>query len=246
MNHAKRLLLANRAWSQEASARDPGFFERLASGQQPRILWIGCSDSRVPPVSPLCAAMYSPAPLSFSARSSTPSRCRTSRNSFAAILIQTGYKLAKPRLFVVMARQGAERFVPFVATIAGVLATDLLIGIGIGIATSVLFAMRASFGRTFMLTRHDDYFLLSFRKDATFFSKPALAHCLAQIPERATVLIDAERADFIDADIREAIDAFAEEAQRKQIVVERVRWPQLNVAKGASIRLPAALTRATG
>ncbi len=166
--------------------------------------------------------------------------------SLAAILIQTGYKLAKPHLFVIMAREGAGRFVPFVATIAGVLATDLLIGIGIGIATSVLFAMRASFGRTFMLTRHDDYFLLSFRKDATFFSKPALAHCLAQIPERATVLIDAERADFIDADIREAIDAFAEEAQRKQIVIERVRWPQPNVAKETSIRLPAVLTRATG
>jgi len=48
MNYAKRLLLANRAWSQEATARDPGFFERLAQGQQPRVLWIGCSDSRVP------------------------------------------------------------------------------------------------------------------------------------------------------------------------------------------------------
>ncbi|WP_116138921.1 carbonic anhydrase [Trinickia diaoshuihuensis] len=48
MNHAKRLLLANRAWSQEVTARDPGFFERLAQGQQPRVLWIGCSDSRVP------------------------------------------------------------------------------------------------------------------------------------------------------------------------------------------------------
>jgi carbonic anhydrase len=48
MNHAKRLLLANRAWSEEVAARDPHFFEGLASGQQPRILWIGCSDSRVP------------------------------------------------------------------------------------------------------------------------------------------------------------------------------------------------------
>lgn len=47
MNHAKRLLLANRAWSQEVAARDPHFFKGLASGQQPRILWIGCSDSRV-------------------------------------------------------------------------------------------------------------------------------------------------------------------------------------------------------
>jgi carbonic anhydrase len=48
MNHAKRLLLANRAWSQEVTARDPGFFERLARGQQPSVLWIGCPDSRVP------------------------------------------------------------------------------------------------------------------------------------------------------------------------------------------------------
>lgn len=145
--------------------------------------------------------------------------------SLAAILIQTGYKLAKPRLAIDMARQGVDRFVPFAATIVGVLATDLLIGIGIGVAASMLFAMRASFARTFMLTRHDDYYLLSLRKDATFFSKPALTRCLAQIPEHATVLIDAERADFIDSDIRETIDAFIDEAGRRRVTVERVRWP---------------------
>jgi len=145
--------------------------------------------------------------------------------SLAAILIQTGYKLAKPRLFVELAREGIDRFVPFVATIVGVLATDLLIGIGIGIATSVLFAMRASLSRPFTLTRHDDYFLLSIRKDLTFFAKPMLVRAFAQIPERSTVLIDAERADVIDADIRETIDAFVHEAPRRHITVERVRWP---------------------
>ena len=145
--------------------------------------------------------------------------------SLAAILIQTGYKLAKPRLFVELAREGIDRFVPFVATIGGVLATDLLIGIGIGIATSVLFAMRASLSRPFTLTRHDDYFLLSIRKDLTFFAKPMLVRAFAQIPERSTVLIDAERADVIDADIRETIDAFVHEAPRRHITVERVRWP---------------------
>lgn len=146
--------------------------------------------------------------------------------SLAAILIQTGYKLAKPRLFVETAREGAGRLAPFVATIVGVLATDLLIGIAIGIATSALFAMQASFARTFVLTRHDDYFLLSVRKDATFFAKPMLARCLAQIPERATVLIDAERADFIDTDIREAIDAFVRDAPNRHVTVERLRWPE--------------------
>lgn len=143
----------------------------------------------------------------------------------AAILIQTGYKLAKPQLFMEMVRGGVGRWVPFIATVVGVLATDLLIGIAIGIAVSVLLAIRVSLSRTFTLTRHDDHFLLSVRKDATFFAKPMLTHCLAQIPERSTVLIDAERADFIDADIRETLDAFIREAPRKQMTVERLRWP---------------------
>ncbi|RDU95152.1 SulP family inorganic anion transporter [Trinickia dinghuensis] len=150
--------------------------------------------------------------------------------SLAAILIQTGYKLAKPRLFVDTIREGIGRWAPFAATIVGVVAADLLTGIAIGIATSALFAMRASFARTFALTRHDDYFLLSVRKDATCFAKPMLARCLAQIPERATVVIDAERADFIDADIREAIDAFVREAPRRHMTVERLRWPEASQA----------------
>jgi len=113
-----------------------------------------------------------------------------------------------------------------------VLATDLLIGIGIGIATSALLAMRANLSRTFTLTRHDDYYLLVLRKDATFLSKPMLTQCLAQIPDRATVLIDAERADFIDRDIRDTLDAFVGEAAQRQITVERLRWPEPAAQEG--------------
>jgi carbonic anhydrase len=42
------LLEKNREWASAQLARDPGFFERHARGQSPRLLWIGCSDSRVP------------------------------------------------------------------------------------------------------------------------------------------------------------------------------------------------------
>ncbi len=42
------LLARNRAWADAQRARDPEFFARLAHGQKPRLLWIGCSDSRVP------------------------------------------------------------------------------------------------------------------------------------------------------------------------------------------------------
>ncbi|KAJ3371729.1 hypothetical protein GGF31_002708 [Allomyces arbusculus] len=43
------VLAANRAWAARVAAEDPNFFHELARGQHPKILWIGCSDSRVPP-----------------------------------------------------------------------------------------------------------------------------------------------------------------------------------------------------
>jgi carbonic anhydrase len=48
MNTAEKLLLNNKSWAQEQRTTDPTFFERLAITQRPEVLWIGCSDSRVP------------------------------------------------------------------------------------------------------------------------------------------------------------------------------------------------------
>jgi carbonic anhydrase len=42
------LLAQNRAWAAAQTARDPDYFARMTGGQHPRVLWIGCSDSRVP------------------------------------------------------------------------------------------------------------------------------------------------------------------------------------------------------
>ena len=44
----KKLLDGNREWVAKKLAEDPDFFEKLVKGQSPPILWIGCSDSRVP------------------------------------------------------------------------------------------------------------------------------------------------------------------------------------------------------
>lgn len=44
----KNLLEGNKKWVSRINEEDPGFFERLADGQSPEYLWIGCSDSRVP------------------------------------------------------------------------------------------------------------------------------------------------------------------------------------------------------
>jgi carbonic anhydrase len=45
----EKLLSENKAWAAERIAHDPEFFSRLANVQSPEYLWIGCSDSRVPP-----------------------------------------------------------------------------------------------------------------------------------------------------------------------------------------------------
>ena len=44
----KRLLANNRQWISEKTTDDPGFFSSLAAGQAPKVLWIGCADSRAP------------------------------------------------------------------------------------------------------------------------------------------------------------------------------------------------------
>jgi carbonic anhydrase len=49
MHSYERLLLENKAWAKEKTNTDPEFFNRLVHVQTPEFLWIGCSDSRVPP-----------------------------------------------------------------------------------------------------------------------------------------------------------------------------------------------------
>jgi carbonic anhydrase len=48
MEELQRLFEGNQKWVEEMKSSDPDFFKRLAEQQKPEILWIGCSDSRVP------------------------------------------------------------------------------------------------------------------------------------------------------------------------------------------------------
>ena len=54
----------------------------------------------------------------------------------AAVLLIVGYKLAKPSTFKAMYKAGWKQFVPYIVTIVGIVFTDLLIGIGLGLAVT--------------------------------------------------------------------------------------------------------------
>lgn len=48
MSNIEQLLENNASWAAKIKQENPDFFKQLSKGQEPNILWIGCSDSRVP------------------------------------------------------------------------------------------------------------------------------------------------------------------------------------------------------
>ena len=69
--------------------------------------------------------------------------------ALSAVLFMVGYKLAKVSLFKTMYKLGWEQFIPFIATVIGVVFKDLLFGIGIGMVFAVFFILRKNFKNDF-------------------------------------------------------------------------------------------------
>lgn len=142
------------------------------------------------------------------------------KSALAAILIYTGYKLAKPTLFKFYYQKGWDQFMPFVITITAILLTDLLIGVIIGIVVGLFFVLRSNFRTAVFIVHDKNKYLFRLRKDVSFMNKPVIKNKLEEVPEDSFVLIDASRADFIDKDIVEVIEDFMIHAPLKNIKVE--------------------------
>ncbi|QSA95598.1 SulP family inorganic anion transporter [Methylococcus sp. EFPC2] len=138
----------------------------------------------------------------------------------AAVLLLTGYKLAKPALFKDLYRKGLNQFVPFVVTIAAILLTDLLKGMAIGVAIGLYFVIRANFHAAISLTQDGKNYLLRLQKDVSFLNKALLRSYLERVEEDSYLIIDGGRAQFIDQDILETLQDFAKAAQDDNITVE--------------------------
>jgi MFS superfamily sulfate permease-like transporter len=141
-------------------------------------------------------------------------------SALAAILIFTGYKLAKPSLFKFFYKKGWDQFLPFVLTVVAILLTDLLKGILIGCVVGLFFVIRSNFKSAVLVVSDANRYLFRLRKDVSFLNKPIIKNRLEKVPANSSVLIDATRADFIDKDIVEVIEDFLKHAPLKGITVE--------------------------
>ena len=143
--------------------------------------------------------------------------------SLAAVLLYTGYKLATPRLFIEQFRTGTQQYIPFLATIGGIIVFGMLAGIGIGIATQILCSIYKSHRNALQLTRHDDHYVLRFKQNLTFMHNPKLQGLLAEIPENSTVVVDNDNAQYMDPDIKAVLRDFGENARERGIRLSQ--WP---------------------
>lgn len=130
-------------------------------------------------------------------------------SALAAILIVTGFKLASPKLFREMWKEGRPQFLPFAITIAAIVFTDLLTGVIIGLGISILFILHSNLRRPLrrIVEKHagGDVLRIELANQVSFLNKAALERTIHEVPRGGRVIIDARKTDYIDPDIRDLL-----------------------------------------
>lgn len=153
--------------------------------------------------------------------------------SLAAILLVTGYNLTRPKLYRNMWSLGLKQFIPFLITILVILATDLLIGVSIGLLISIYFIVQNNFRAEYRITKtirdgiETDYIKLN--SNVTFLNKVRLRKVLDDVPEFSVLTIDGSECNFIDYDILEIISEFDNKARDRHIQLHLVGIERVNV-----------------
>ena len=140
----------------------------------------------------------------------------------AAVLFIVGYKLAKPALFKQMYKLGWKQFVPFTVTVMGIIFTDLLVGIGLGLGVGIVVILIKSYQNSHFLHIEDrsngrHKLKMTLAEEVTFFNKGAILKELDAIPEDSYLQLDVRNTRYLDNDIIEILEDFAEKARNRHI-----------------------------
>jgi len=144
----------------------------------------------------------------------------------ASILVVVGYKLAKPSLFIHIYKQGKDQFVPFIITVLGLVFTDLLTGIGLGLVVGIIIILRRNYKNSHFLhiedklTNEDRHKVkMTLSEEVTFLNKASILKTLSTIEPNSQITIDMSKSHSIDYDVLEIIDNFKLTSIDKNIAV---------------------------
>lgn len=151
-------------------------------------------------------------------------------SSLAAILFVVGYKLAKPVLFKEMFAAGRSQFIPFVVTILGIVFTDLLIGIGLGLAVAIVHILWHDYKMPYFFDpkKHEkgEPINIQFAEHVTFINKAGILRTLDQLPNDSHVILDASRTLSMHPDVVEIIDGFCDSCENRNITLEKIGFDE--------------------
>lgn len=145
----------------------------------------------------------------------------------AAVLFIVGYKLAKPSTFKAMYKGGWTQFVPFIVTVLGIVFTDLLKGLALGLVVGIVVVLYKSFKNShFLHTENDDptdgKVKMTLAEEVTFFNKGAILKELDALPENSYLELDVRKTRYLDQDIIEILEDFAHKAKQRNIDIKLV------------------------
>lgn len=143
----------------------------------------------------------------------------------AAILLIVGYKLAKPSLLISMYKLGWKQSIPFIVTVLGIVFTDLLIGIGLGLMVGIVVILIKSFQNSHFLHIEDisngkHKIKMTLAEEVTFFNKGAILKELDSLPRDTSLELDVRKTRFLDHDIIEILQDFSEKRKTRNIEIK--------------------------
>lgn len=170
-------------------------------------------------------------------------------SALAAVLIFTGWRLAKPTAgntatlvssialipsllkikygdvekHKAIVSNGLAQFLPFVITLVVMLFTDLLKGVAVGLFVGIIFILRQNFKDPFRLLSDtidgQKNYFIRLQQNVTFINKGKFIEFFQSVEPGSRVSIDGGRSTFIDRDVLEAITEFKYSAHLKNIEV---------------------------
>jgi MFS superfamily sulfate permease-like transporter len=126
---------------------------------------------------------------------------------------------------------GREQFMPFIVTIVAMLFTDLLVGVGIGIAYSCYFIFKNTYKAGYTLETktegHITHYFFNLAINVSFINKKRIKDQLEKIPNYSVVHIEGAHSVYIDYDVSEIINEFKTKAKHKHIELHLSGIPEI-------------------
>lgn len=144
--------------------------------------------------------------------------------TLAAVLILTGWKLAKPAIFASFWKAGKYQFIPFIVTVVVIIAIDLfavvpvlsgkglIIGVAAGIMAATASILHGNLKNSYYFhsEKHHkgDTINIRLSEEVSFLNKASIRQTLDHMPENSAVVVDASNTKYIDFDVLEVIKEF--------------------------------------